>query len=34
MRNLLKYEVLPYPKGDTKKYDSGGVVESQRLLFA
>jgi hypothetical protein len=34
MRNLLKYKVLPYPKGDTKKYDSGGVVESQRLLFA
>jgi len=34
MRNLLKYEVLPYPKGDTKKYDSGGVVESQQLLFA
>ncbi len=34
MRNLLKYDVLPYPKGDTKKYDSGGVVESQRLLFA
>jgi hypothetical protein len=34
MRNLLKYEVLPYPKGDTKKYDSGGIVESQRLLFA
>jgi hypothetical protein len=33
MRNLLKYEVLPYPKGDTKKYDSGGVVESQQLLF-
>jgi hypothetical protein len=34
MRNLLKYDVLPYPKGDTKKYDSGGVVESQQLLFA
>jgi len=34
MRSLLKYDVMPYPKGDTKKYDSGGVVESQRLLFA
>jgi hypothetical protein len=33
MRNLLKYDVLPYPKGDTKQYDSGGVVESQQLLF-
>jgi len=34
MRSLLKYNVLPYPKGDTKKYDSGGIVESQQLLFA
>jgi hypothetical protein len=33
MRNLLKYEVLPYPKGDTKKYDSGSRVETQALLF-
>ena len=33
MRSLLKYDVLPYPKGDTKQYDSGGVVESQQLLF-
>ena len=30
---LLRYEVLPYPKGDTKKYDAGGHVMRQPLLF-
>lgn len=29
----LKYEVMPYPKGDSQKYDSGGVVKKQELLF-
>lgn len=29
----LKYEVLPYPKGDTKRYDSGDKVITQNLLF-
>lgn len=34
--NLLKqlnYEVLPYPKGDTQRYDSGTTVKTQQLLF-
>lgn len=30
----LNYEVLPYPKGDSQKYDSGGSVRKQNLLFA
>lgn len=30
----LKYEVSPYPKGDSKKYDAGGMVPTQDLLFA
>lgn len=30
----LNYPVLPYPKGDSKKYDSGGQVRKQDLLFA
>lgn len=29
----LKYEVLPYPKGDSRRYDSGGSVATQELLF-
>ena len=34
--NLLKqlnYEILPYPKGDTHRYDSGTTVKTQQLLF-
>lgn len=34
--NLLKqlnYEVLPYPKGDSQRYDSGTTVKTQQLLF-
>lgn len=34
MLNDLKYQVEPYPKGETKKYDAGGVVATQQLLFA
>jgi len=30
----LRYEVLPYPKGETKKYDAGQTVKTQDLLFA
>lgn len=30
----LKYEVLPYPKGDSRRYDAGGSVATQELLFA
>jgi hypothetical protein len=29
----LNYEVLPYPKGDTKRYDAGTTVKTQQLLF-
>ena len=29
----LNYKVLPYPKGDSKKYDSGGTVITQDVLF-
>lgn len=34
--NLLReltYPVLPYPKGDNKRYDAGGTVKTQQLLF-
>ena len=34
--NLLKqlnYDVLPYPKGDTQRYDAGTTVKTQQLLF-
>ena len=30
---LLKYSIEPYPKGNSKKYDSGGSVQTQELLF-
>jgi len=30
---LLKYPIESYPKGDSKKYDSGGNVQTQELLF-
>ena len=33
LQKELKYEVLDYPKGDCIKYDSGGVVRTQNLLF-
>ena len=33
MNKLLKYKVEPYPKGDSKKYNSGGSVQTQTLLF-
>lgn len=29
----LNYQVLPYPKGDTKRYDAGTTVKTQQLLF-
>jgi hypothetical protein len=25
---------LPYPKGESKRYDAGGIVKTQQLLFA
>lgn len=33
MQSLMKYEVEPYPKGDSQKYDSGSKVVTQALLF-
>jgi len=30
----LNYSILPYPKGNSKKYDSGGNVQTQELLFS
>jgi hypothetical protein len=33
MLSKLNYEAEPYPKGDSKRYDSGGVVAKQDLLF-
>lgn len=29
----LNYKVMPYPKGETKNYDSGGQVITQNILF-
>lgn len=33
MQKLLKYNIEPYPKGDSKKYDSGGNVQTQQVMF-
>jgi hypothetical protein len=33
MRESLKYDVEPYPKGESRRYDSGGNVKTQELLF-
>ena len=30
---LLRYDVLAYPKGDNKNYDAGGQVMTQPVLF-
>ena len=29
----LNYEVMPYPKGNSQRYDSGTTVKTQQLLF-
>lgn len=34
MRSDLMYDIEPYPKGDSKRYDAGGNVATQELLFA
>jgi len=31
--NSLPWPILPYPKGETKRYDAGGKVATQRLMF-
>jgi hypothetical protein len=33
MQSSLMYDVEPYPKGESKRYDAGGVVQTQQLLF-
>ena len=33
LQRKLNYEILPYPKGKTNQYDSGGIVATQDLLF-
>lgn len=33
MRKALKYEILPYPKGDNIKYDAGPEIYGQTRLF-
>ena len=33
LTSKLKYPVMPYPKGDSRHYDSGGIVNKQELLF-
>lgn len=33
LRKQLNYEVSPYPKGDTQRYDAGANVKTQQLLF-
>jgi len=33
LKNNLNYEIEPYPKGDSVRYDSGGIVNKQELLF-
>lgn len=33
MREALNYKIEPYPKGESTRYDSGGSVKTQQLLF-
>lgn len=33
MREALNYEIEPYPKGDNERYDAGGSVEVQGIMF-
>ncbi len=33
LQSKLNYDVLPYPKGETRQYDAGGKVLTQTLLF-
>jgi hypothetical protein len=34
MLDALKYEVQPYPKGQTRRYDAGAKIDTQPLLFS
>jgi hypothetical protein len=33
MRNALMYPVCDYPKGESKRYDAGGMVQTQSVMF-
>jgi hypothetical protein len=33
MRKLLKYNIEPYPKGNSQKYDAGGNIQTQQVMF-
>jgi hypothetical protein len=33
IKAAIRYKQEPYPKGDTKRYDAGGQVQTQSLLF-
>ena len=33
LNQALNYDVQPYPKGETKRYDSGSIVVKQQILF-
>ena len=33
MKKILRYPVLPYPKGKTKRYDASTKIATQRVLF-
>jgi hypothetical protein len=33
LKDQLLYPVLPFPKGNTKRYDAGGKVATQSILF-
>jgi len=33
MRKLLKYNIEPYPQGDSQKYDAGGNIQTQQVMF-
>lgn len=33
LKEKLKYEIQPYPKGETKRYDSGKELPTQLLLL-
>lgn len=34
LKAALRYQIKPYPKGETKRYDDSGSVQKQTLLFA
>lgn len=33
LKNQLRYEIHPYPKGESEKYNAGDSVKTQELLF-